>query len=370
MSKLCFLFGLSVRELKKNVRINLLAVLSLALGMLLPLIALADMNVFYLNMKNLYPGISRDAWYCNIRSEHLTEEDYAELKENLHLARIGGCEKRTDEVIIGGRRIMDALCVISEGFPDFVEFDLLEGVSLAGPEALPGGCMVEETFAATFGLSVQTGDIMEVNGETYTITGIFRSMELAGKVLVPLAGFRESGIRNKNQYILFVQTEPGGAGALQEKLQERLYQVHNVEEIERYYERKRQSLADSSLMIFLVTVPAVVFSVVNCILVLCGKVYRTKRETGIKIAVGANGMDLFLACFFETSLLAFGAYFLDILCVPLVVKTVPPQLSVLFTFNVYVAGFLLLEVMCLFISGSVCRKMTKLDVAAVLKGEG
>lgn len=271
MSKLGFLLELSIRELKRSVKINVLVILSLALGMYLPILSIADINVFFQNRKNLYPKISQDAWYCSVQSEHLTEAAYAHLAESLHLDRVGGCEKRSDNIRIADKQVSDALCVISEDFFDFARCDLLEGENIweSGGAALTKSCMLEESFPAKYGVRAEVGDSLEVNGETYQIAGFFRSMELIGKVLVPLEGFQEKGFDQKNYYTLFVQdTASGGEALLQAKLQEHLYQVNYVDGIDRYYERTRKRCTANSLAIFLVTVPITLFSIVNCILIL------------------------------------------------------------------------------------------------------
>ncbi|MCI9337056.1 MAG: hypothetical protein HFH93_05860 [Lachnospiraceae bacterium] len=230
MSKLGFLLELSIRELKRSVKINVLVILSLALGMYLPILSIADINVFFQNRKNLYPKISQDAWYCSVQSEHLTEAAYAHLAESLHLDRVGGCEKRSDTIRIADKQVSDALCVISEDFFDFARCDLLEGENIweSGGAALTKSCMLEESFPAKYGVRAEVGDSLEVNGV---------------------------------------------------------------------------------------------------------------------------------------------AYLLDILCMPLLVRTVPPDFLLIFDFSVYALGFLVLEVMCLVIGRSVGRKMAKLDIVSVLRGD-
>ena len=371
MNRLLFIFELSILELKKSFKINILVFCSLAVGLLLPLMAFANINVFYLNIKNLYPNISKNTYFCNVRAEHLTEDIYQDIRNELELVKIGGCENTSVKITIDDIAIQDALCVASGEFLDFVTYDVLKGERIvSGGSGYEKVCMVEESFFSTHKVSAGLGDTIEVRGENYTIVGVFRSMDLINKVVVPLEGFENKGISEKNNYTVFVQCgEPEGEGVLQEKLCEMLGQVQNMESIEHYYEKKREQCIVNSISIFGATIPVTLFSLVNCILVLYGKVIKMKYETGIKIAVGAKQGDLLLAYFFETSILALGAYLLDILLMPLIALTAPAGFILKFDGTVYVCGLLMVELLCFIISKGLVRKVARLDIASVLKGE-
>lgn len=371
MNRILFFFELSIFELKKSIKINVLVFCSLAVGLLLPLMALANINVFYLNIKNLYPNINKNTYFCNVKTEHLTEDAYLDIGKSLELVKIGGCENTSDKIAIDDRVMQDALCVVSEEFLDFVTYDVLEGESIVlGGNGYEKVCMVEESFFSTYKVSAKLGDSVEVEGVNYVIVGIFRSMDFVNKVLVPLEDFENKGISEKSNYTMFVQCrEQEGEGVLQEMLREKLGQVQNVESIEHYYEKKRARCIVNALSIFGATIPVTLFSLVNCILVLYGKVIKMKYETGIKIAFGAKQGDLLLSYFFETSILALGAYLLDIMLMPLIARTTPTGFILKFDGTVYVCGLFLVELLCFVISKSLVWKVTRLDIASVLKGE-
>ncbi|MBQ7954212.1 MAG: ABC transporter permease [Lachnospiraceae bacterium] len=372
MNKLFFLFELSVRELKKNIKINLIVMFSLALGLMMPIIALANINVFWVNVKNLFPQISENAYFCNVETEHLTNEMYLEIKENLDAIKLGGCEKLAYDVEITDTIVNDAVGAISEEFLDFVKYDIIEGRSIKKEEIkeVKTVCMIEESLLSQYNLQVGVGDVLFVEGKPLQIVGVFRSMELINKVLVPNGVFDDNGNLNKNNYTFFVQTEKNvGENQIEKKLEEKTGQIYRIQDINDYFERKREICFSNSVFIFAITIPLMIFSIINCILVLYGKIARMRYETGIKMALGAEKKEIFFSCFFENGLLSLLAYLIDILVLPMFTQTIPEGVILLFDAKVYVLGFLILELLCFIISFSMTHKIMKFDIASVLKGE-
>lgn len=372
MNKLLFLFELSIGELKKNLKINIIVIFSLALGILMPIIALANINVFWVNVKNLYPEISENAYYCNVTTGHLTEEMYSDIAESLGAVILGGYESRNEKATIRNQELSGAVGAISEDYLDFVKYDLLEGRGIEKEEihSAEKVCMIEESLLSQYGLSVEIGEDILIGGEPFQIRGIFRTMEHINKILVPSGVFDGEEDLNTNQYAFFIQCEENrNPDMLMEQLAEKVENVHRVEYIDDYFESKRESCFANSVAIFAITIPLMVFSLINCILVLYGKIARMRYEIGIKMALGAEKKEIFFACFFENSLLSIIAYCIDLVILPMFSKTVPQGLILLFDAKIFVLSFLILELLCFVMSFSMTRKIMKLDIATVLKGE-
>lgn len=372
MDKLLFLFELSIKELKKNKKINIVVMLSLALGILMPLMALANINVYWVNIKNLYPQIDQNTYYCNLNTGHLTGETYLDIKELLDAVKVGGCEKKSSNIIINDTSVSEGVCAISEEFLDFVKYDLMSGRRIEEEEITTAKrvCMVEESLLSKYNLAVEIGDYIEIGGEAFQVVGIIRTMELINQVLVPAGIFDGRYDIENNSYTMFVQMKTlMDEKVIQESLQEKVENIYSIQKVNDYFKAKRSECSVIALGIFSITIPLMIFSIVNCILVLYGKIVKMKYEIGIKMALGAEKKEIFFSCFFENGLLALGAYFIDILILPLIIKTVPVGFLLLFDFKVYLSCFLLMVLLCFLMSLRLTRKIMKFDIASVLKGE-
>lgn len=372
MDKLVFLFELSIRGLKSNIRTNLIVMFSLALGLVMPLIALANINVFLVNIKNLYPNISQNTFFCNVQSPHLIDEDYEEIREGLEIFKIGGVENVSGDIRVEDMEFKSALRVISEDYLDFVKMDILKGRCITKEEiqAADRVCMLEEMILLQYDIEVEEGIWIWINGERYEVVGVFRSMILDKSVIIPNGTYVSRKLEGNNDYSMFVQYDREmSENKVTSELAKELEKIISVQSMDDFFDRQRSICIANSLVIFMMTVPIMIFSLINCTLVLYGKIVEMRYENAIKMAVGARKREIFLSCILENNILAIGAYLIDILLLPVICQTVPKGFVLLFDWKVYLISIGLMEALIIIISQLQMRRIMKVNLAAVLKGE-
>lgn len=371
MSKLFFLLNLSVKGLMKHKKINLIVILSLALGMMMPIIALANINVFWVNVKNLYPEISENTYFCSVKAQHITMQRYEELQEGLRAVCMGGLEWYLASAQVGDYMTEREVGAVSEDYLDFIRYDILSGRSIMKEEIQSAArvCMLEESFLEQSNLSVAVGETISLGEESFQVVGIYRSMDLINTILIPASVLDTVSGSSRNTISLFVQFETSlEEDVLLHGLKESLGSVQDVKPVEEYFAQLRDYCFEVSFVLLAVTIPLSVFSLINCILVLFGKIARTRHVIGIKMALGANQSEIFWTSFWENGILSFIAFVVDLAVLPFIVRTAPEGFLLLFDWKVFVCSLGLLIFLCFLLSLSMTRRMMKIDIALVLKG--
>ena len=151
-------------------------------------------------------------------------------------------------------------------------------------------------------------------------------------------------------------------------LRERLGSAQEVKAVEEYFAQLRDYCFEVSFVLLAVTIPLSIFSLINCILVLFGKIARTRHEIGIKMALGASQSTIFGTSFLENSILSAIAFVVDLAILLFIVRTAPEGFLLLFDGRVLVCSLGLLILLCFLLSLSMTRRMMKIDIALVLKG--
>ena len=371
MSKLFFLLDLSVRGLLKNKKINLIVILSLALGMIMPIIALANVNVFWVNVKNLYPKISENTYFCSAKSQHITTQSYEELQKELEAVCMGGLEWYPVSIRVEDYVTKREVGAVSAKYLDFIRYDILSGRSITKEEIQSAAkvCMLEESFLEQNKLTVSVGENISLEGENFEVVGIYRSMDLVNTVLIPASVLDAASSSARNTISLFIQFETSlEEDVLLHGLKESLGSVQDVKPVEEYFAQLRDYCFEVSFVLLAVTIPLSVFSLINCILVLFGKIARTRHVIGIKMALGVNQSEIFWTSFWENGILSFIAFVVDLAVLPFIVRTAPEGFLLLFDWKVFVCSLGLLIFLCFLLSLSMTRRMMKIDIALVLKG--
>lgn len=371
MNKLFFLLGLSLKGLQKNKKINMIVILSLALGMLMPIIMLANVNVFWVNVKNLYPKISQNTYFCSAKSLHITSQRYEEIQRELGAAYMGGIEHCITSIQVGDIIAEQEVGAVSVDYLDFIQYDILSGRSITKEEMQSATrvCMLEESFLEQNKLAVAVGDKISLENESFEIVGIYRSMDLINTILIPANVLDTVESSTRNMISMFIQFEtPVNAESVFAGMETVLDSVLSARPIEEYFAQKRDYCFEVSFVLLVVTIPLTIFSLINCILVIFAKIARTRHVIGIKRALGADRNEIFRASFFENGILAVIAFVLDLAVLPFIVRTVPKGFLLLFDWKVFVFSFGLLILLCFILSLCMTRRMMMIDIASVLKG--
>ncbi len=371
MNRLCFLLELSIKGLLQNKKINMMVILSLALGMLMPILMLANLNVFWVNVKNLYPNISQNTYFCSAKSQHITAQRYEEIRNELGAVCIGGFEGYPASIQAEDIVIEQGVGAVSIDYLDFIRYDVLSGRSITKDEIRSAArvCMLEESFLEQNELTVTVGDKISLEKESFEVVGIYRSMDLINTVLVPASVFDTVNSSARNMTNMFIQFEtPVDRETLSTGLEFTIGSALEIRPIEEYFAQIRRYCFEVSTVLFAVTIPLTVFSLINCILVIFGKIARMSHVIGIKRALGAGQSAIFWTSFLENGILAIIAFVLDLAVLPFMVKTVPEGFILLFDGKVFIYSFGLLILLCFVLSMVMTHRMMKIDIASVLKG--
>lgn len=372
MDRLLFLLQMSYYELIGHKRLNVIVIISLALGLLLPFLAFANINVFLKNLDSLKPKIEKNSFYCSVFSTYLSEGKYNELNRELGTIKVGGTSRITQTITIDDEKITDSVTGVSEDFFDFVDMNVVEGRLFDKQEIKEGVkcCIIEETLLSGKNIDKNLGDTIDINGVPFQIIGFVRTVDLSDKIWIPNKVF-EKGVAalEQNQYTRYMQYEESESIEIVEKELNYLFeQVLYIQTIREHYTKLLSFCISNSITIFLVTIPIIVFAILNCFMVVYGKIKNGIVNMGIKMVLGSGRKKVFLSCFRDNLFLAVIAYLLDILLLPIVRKTVPSELIMDFDLSVYAAVFILMLIMCFIISLLSVRKVFKINISSVLRG--
>lgn len=371
MDLVLYQMEICLKSMRKNVKLNLVVVISLCVGMMVPLIALADIQYFF-----EYGDTSRPAFmdsavrFYSVSSKLDARHVYEALSGDSLFAKIAVVESGRWEVECDGQAFYETVYVASAEIFEFYPPCVVAGRSLE-KEDFTGevrNCLVEENFFQDNMLEGNPGDTLMIDGEEYTVVGICRKIDSRGGIWIP---FRQMSQKRDAQGIeVFVQYLEGVEFAeVKERVRQLLGNIISVDTLGQMYRMERSQGMRLCLSILLMIFPLIAFSIINCFAVIQGKLRRMRHQFAVELAYGAKKRDIFGSCLFENFVLCGFALVLDNLLLPFMIPHVPAGVEMVWTLGVYLEMLLLMFLVCLVLGWLSTRSILKLSPAKILKGE-
>lgn len=370
----CFLFQseICLKSMLKYVKLNIVVVITLCVGMIVPLVALADIQYFVQYGETARPAVMDSAATFYSNSPRLeTAEIYGTLTVDPRFRRVAVSEIVYQNVEFVGETYYQGVYYISSEELAFYPPCMVEGRSLETTDFESGDkvCMVEENFYQDKGISGAPGDKLAIGGEQYTVVGIFRKLDSRGAIWLP---WNPASLirRNNGQIVLNIEYQIGlDFEEVRETVSPLFEDIISADTLRQNYLKIRRQGIQLSISILLLILPLLLFSMINCFAVIQGKIRRMRYQFAVEIAYGAKGKDIFQSCFLENLVLCSIALLLDVLLLPLITPHVPPQIEMVWSPRVFLEMFLLMFVICLLLSRLSARSIRKISPAKILKGE-
>lgn len=339
MTKLRYAIFDALVNMFRRRTVNLIVAVSLTLGMLVPVLCLANINIFVERIPTIRYKNDDNMWIASCSgARNDINAIGTQLKDSSLKVRDCAFEaQKLGTVEINNARRESSVTFVSEDWLEFEECNLIEGsLDLFTDTSI---CLVEQMAAGSNGL--RAGDKVTLFGDTYTVCGIISSYR-HHSILLPLTGDMQAadpeiGIRN-----VYIRTADNiqDASEVQKVLGKTGISVEKVERGADWYHATMETGLFRSLAIFGVGFLAYVFAALNICLVLKGKINLDKRNYGIRMAIGAPYGLIFTSALIENILCFCIAYVCDIGLVYILMPIYPDGLAVFFSGRVFVAAFL------------------------------
>ncbi len=372
MNRFLFRSEICLKNMLKYVRLNIVVVITLCVGMVVPLVALSDIQYFVRYGETARPAIMDSAVCFYSNSPRLeTVEIYEALRGNPKLVRVAMDETVYQNVEFAGEKYYQGVHFISSEQFAFYPPCMVEGRSLETADFESGNkvCLVEYHFYQDKELTGASGDQLVIDGAEYTVVGICRKLDSRGAIWIPLN--QESGARKDNRQIsLHIEYQAGaGIEEVREVVQPLFEKIISADTLSQSYQTTEKQAMQLCVSILLLILPLLLFSMINCFAVIQGKIRRMRYRFAVEMAYGAKEWDIFLNCLLENLVLCGLALLLDILLLPVIIPYVPPQVEMVWSPQVFLEMLLLMFVMCLLLSRLSAGSIRKSNPSKILKGE-
>ena len=320
--------------------VNIIVSVSFALGMLLPILCLGNINIFVENVSTMRFRDDENVWIAYFDGATISQK---EIISSLQDNTLGVCDyaiagQKRGVVEVNGVKSDIFISYLTDEWLLFEDYKIIEGsLDMFTGEHI---CLIEQTLAKNCG-GLRAGDTITLLGDKYTVNGIFSAFHYYGGILLPLSDSNQGTDSNLMISKLYLRTTENISDEVEIRtaLMRTELPVTNVIGGEELYHTGLANGVYKSLGIFLVGFVAFLFAAINIALVLIGKFNLDKRNHGIRMAMGASYRLVFLSALFENILCFCVAFLCDIGLVYILKPTFPEGLTVILNNRVYFVAF-------------------------------
>lgn len=167
MNTLLFGGGLCLKSMLRHIRLNIVVVASLCVGMIIPLVALADIQYFA-----VYEGTARSAitdssaYYYSVTPQMETAEIYKRVSESPLIGKAAIVESTGHSIEYQQEKFYESVNSISMEQSDFFPLHMLEGrdFEAADFDVNSKVCVIEEHFFVDKHLQGKVGGTIFIDG--------------------------------------------------------------------------------------------------------------------------------------------------------------------------------------------------------------
>ena len=372
MNTLLFGSELCLKSMLRHIRLNIVVVASLCVGMIIPLVALADIQYFAVYAETSRSAITDNcAYYYSVTPQMETAEIYKQVSESPLIHKAAIVETTGSSIVYQQEKFYESVSSISVEQPDFFPLHMLEGrgFEAADFDVNSKVCVIEEHFFGDKHLQGKVGETILIDGEAYCVVGICRKIDSRGSIWIPWSTAHPVQ-GSRGQIRLNIQYGEGVSPEEVDELIRPLFDtVISTGTLEQQYRSNMKSGIQLCISILVMILPLILFSLINCFAVIQGKIRRMRYQFATQMAYGASGKDIFWGCLLENLILCGIAILIDLALMPLIIPHIPAEIDLVWNLWVYLEMFLLMLAVCLFLSWLSARSILKISLAQTLKGD-
>lgn len=318
MVSLTFYFKNAIYGLVANKLLNLIVVVSIVVGMMYPIVACT-----------ISEGILQDAKLSEYKdAEHIAVLEFfaSYMEETVFDTKLKGLTKEINKY---GYQTMYSVNVkwnnhdfiagaagYSASYLDLEGYELQEGRLITETELAEGTsvCMIQ----ANGKNDIKVGDSISFMGMSYEVVGIIHMPKAYGGIFIPYKAMEAFIGENNIQYKVTLQTEEEpNIKQIKSNLNfiDSVISVGSAQENTKPYYESVWNLIKERIGIGLIVL---LFAVISIIIIIIGKTIDNQYEIGVKMAVGASGIQVFAETFLQNGFLMIIALVIDFLLFPIV----------------------------------------------------
>lgn len=340
VSSNCYAAHIAIMDLKRNWKLNIVIAACLALGMLLPLLCLGNVNVFIHKFSTIHLKDEANTLKVSFHEGYATP---CAMKSALNEYEVPVDEFTATAIsrsYVEYNGISNSLNIyhVIENYLDFETVQLMEGsLDIFGSERL---CLVDISMQNLYP-DLCVGDTITISGKQFTVGGIFTALNKKS-IVVPIRNAEwdtstglsvdcvylrsPAGLPDKNQVMMALQSIGLSNFILQDGKQ--------------VFMDTLGVCIQKAAVVITIGLAAFCFSAINISLILMGKLMQDKRSIGIKMAIGASSKLIVMENLTENLLCYCIAFLMDFGLVWAIYPTCPKELELVIDGKVYVAAFL------------------------------
>lgn len=304
MKKIVFIIRNAFLGLAHKKLLNILVILSIAVGFLFPVYAISGMN--YLE-KNYGTPPFKDIEHTVVADVIMKAEEENVMVENMlawnkHITKAGFFVNYETMEEYKGKTFVGHAAGCNSDFLEVRSTKLIEGRFPTEEEMETGAnvCLV----ASNSGRNYKVGTTVHVGGSDFEVIGIFRDVRLLAEIVMPYKALYPMIGKKELQSVAYLLTEgKPQTGKIGAKICSSLETVQYVRSaadsevpmLERNKEIMIEKMKKSSIIL--------IFSLVSFTLIIVGRILNEQYILGVKTAVGATRFQLFLDLLFQNFLL-------------------------------------------------------------------
>lgn len=331
---------MSLASLRRNWKLNLVLVISLTLGMLLPMLCLGNINVFLQKYATIRLKDASQVLTASFQTGYVTPNEVEDALEQFDVT----CDRFALSASVRCPVTYDDttnqlyVYYVTENWQMFETVQLVEGeLDFPSGQQL---CLVDESMTERYdGLTV--GTTISISGNSYTVAGIFSALDHKS-MMIPLSEDEWDAASGLTVTELYLHGKDGlpEQDRVSKALQALGLTAVTLQSGEQDAQRTLRTSLRQVVIILAVGLAAFFYAAINIEVVFTGKLTQDKREIGIHMALGASPGSILLSVLTE-HLLCYGAAYLAAMgLLQLLRPTYPEELKLVMDAGMYAVSFL------------------------------
>lgn len=329
----------AVMDLKRGWKLQIVIAICFALGMLLPMLCLGNINVFIHEFSTIKVKDSSNTLIISIEDGYASPNEIQDAlkKKGIQFDNYSASAYTHSLVEINNLPNYMYVYSVMDTYFEFENVQLLEGgLNIFDCE---GYCLVDKSLQEEYiGLSV--GDTITISGKTYTVKGIISALNQKS-VIIPMGHFEGRDLEGivLDELYIRIPLRLQNCDLASEALQSTGLSISRIINGDHAFKNVFHLGIRKSVVIFCLGFVAFFFAAINISLIIMGKVTQDKRIVGIRMALGASPSHILLGLVTENLACFCGAYIVDFGLIRIAASTCPKELQLIMDVRVYLFSF-------------------------------
>jgi len=368
--KLLYFTSLSIKSIMRNLTNNLLIIISLAIGMILPTIVFSYAYDSYKQVNGSKPNNLENILVID-SVEIWSEEDISNIKEYSDdidfITSYGGFRS----IIVGDKACSYSDVFYVDGYYGKMFGSERDNIIFFTPEEIENSemlCVLGNNAAKE--LNLKQNDTININGFNLTVKEIVRKGKLSNFIYIPITCEQVIPSRVVPTHYVSFKMNLDKIDSLNKLLD---YIKKEIGDFEAYcgaevYSDEVKGTFTSYILLLLLSSSVLVYALVNIISMIFYKFDISQYRFGVEISLGATKRSIFLQCFIELFLISLCSSVIVLSIVPAIQKGASAIIEPI-QFHYSVAIFLIIIVLMVsgILSMFLLKRIFKISISEILR---